>query len=183
MHVQLERVIEALDHAQARLDALADTVPDDRWNVRPDPAQWSVAECVAHLNLTSDAYVPLIRRAIEEARKLPRVEGRKYKRDLFGWAFAALVGPLPKIGRARIGKVKTTPDFVPTGSLPKQTLLSEFKRLQMTLAGMAREADGMALDKVKITSPFGERIRYNCYSTFVIIPRHQERHLQQAEMA
>ena len=183
MHQQLSRVIKALDHAQARLDALADTVPDDRWNVRADPTQWSVAECVAHLNLTSDAYVPLIRKAIEEARKLPRIGGRKYKRDLFGWAFAALVGPLPKIGRARIGKVKTTPDFVPTGSLPKQTLLAEFKRLQLTLAGMVSEADELAIDKVMITSPFGERVHYSCYSTFVIIPRHQERHLQQAEMA
>ena len=61
--------------------------------------------------------------------------------------FAALVGPLPKIGKMRIGRVKTMPGFVPSGDLPKQTLLAEFKKLQMQLAAMARESDGLAIDK------------------------------------
>jgi hypothetical protein len=45
---------------------------------------------------------------------------------------------------------------------------------------MARECDGLAIDKVQIVSPFGEKIRYNCYSAFVLLHRHQERHIQQA---
>lgn len=182
MHPQLAKVIDALDHAEKRLELLADTVSDDRWNRRSDPSRWSVAECVAHLNLTSEAYVPRIQRAIEQARALPRMNGGNYKRDIVGRMFAALVGPLPKIGKIRIGRVKTMPGFVPSGDLPKQALLAEFKKLQMELAAMARESDGLAIDKVWITSPFGEKVHYNCYSVFVIIPRHQERHLQQAEM-
>jgi hypothetical protein len=182
VHPQLAEVIDSLDHAQTRLELLADTVPDDRWNRRSDPSRWSVAECVAHLNLTSEAYVPRIQKAIEEARALPRVDGRNYNRDLIGRIFAALVGPLPKIGKMRIGRVKTMPGFVPSGDLPRQLLLAEFRKLQMQLAAMVRESDGLAIDKVSITSPFGEKVHYNCYSVFVIIPRHQERHLQQAEM-
>ena len=174
--------MEALAHAQTRLDRLSETVTEDRWNTRTDPSRWSVAECIAHLNKTSEAYVPRIRKAIEEARQLPRVMDRKYRRDRIGAVFAMLVGPLPSIRGFRIGRVKTTPAFVPSGNLPKQTLLAEFKRLQTELMSMATEADGMAIDKVMISSPFGEKVHYNCYSTFVIITRHQERHLQQAEM-
>lgn len=182
MQSQLSQVIDAFHHAEARLEKLADAVPDDRWNVRSDPDHWSVAECVAHLNLTNAAYVPRIRKAIEEARKLPRVAGTQYKRDMAGRMFGAMVGPLPKIGRFRIGRVRTTAGFVPTGALPRQELVAEYKRLHVTLGEMVRECDGLAIDQVRIRSPFGEKIQYNLYSSFVMIPRHDERHLQQAEL-
>jgi hypothetical protein len=182
MHSQIAEVVNAFEHAQSRFDHLVDSVPDDRWAVRSDPARWSVAECVAHLNLTNAAYVPRIRKAIEEARQLPRMTGSTYSRDVFGKIFATMVGPLPRIGKMRIGRVKTTAEFVPTGNFPRQELLAEFKRLQLQLIGMVKESDGLAIDKVKITSPFGEKIHYSVYSTYVILPRHEERHIQQAEL-
>ena len=182
MHQQLIQVTDALDHSQRRLEKLADTVPDDRWNVRSDRKRWSAAECVAHMNLTNAAFVPRIRKAVEEARKLPRVAGREYKRDMLGRIFGAMVGPLPTIGKFRIGRVKTTADFVPSGSFPKQELVAEFKRLHLELESMARESDCLAIDAVRIASPFGEKIHYNVYSAFVMISRHDERHLQQAEL-
>lgn len=182
MQKQLAEVIEAFEHAQSRLDRLTDDVPDEKWPARSDPARWSIAECVAHLNLTNAAYVPRIRKAIEEARQLPRHVSGSYRRDMFGRVFSAMVGPLPKIGKTRIGRVSTTPDFVPDGRIPKQQMLAEFKRLQFELIGMVKESDGLAIDKVKIASPFGEKIHYDVYSTYVILPRHEERHIQQAEL-
>lgn len=180
MKKQLSKITEALDHALARLDALAEATPAGRWSTRNDPSRWSVAECVAHLNITSEAYVPLIRQAIAEARKLPPSDNT-YTGTFVGRMFGALVGPLPSIGRFRIGRVKTPAEFVPAGDLPKNIVVAEFKRLQDELSGMVREADGLALDKVLITSPFGGKVRYDCYSALVLLPRHQERHLQQAE--
>jgi len=180
---QLAGVIRGLDSAEARLEKLAESIPADRWPLRHDPERWSVAECVAHLNLTSAAYIPLIRAAIAEARQA-RAGGQKttrYKRDPVGWFFSTMTGPVPSLGRFRFGRVKTTADFIPIRLDPQQTLLVDFKRHQLELTGMAREGDGLALDKVFITSPFGGRLRYNCYSAFVILPRHQERHLDQAE--
>jgi hypothetical protein len=182
MHSQIVDVIDAFEHAQARLDKFTDAIPDDRWSARNDPARWSPGECVAHLNLTNSAYVPRIRKALEEARKLPRADGRKYRSDMLGRMFSMMVGPLPKIGKVRIGRVKTTAPFVPTGSAPKPDLVAEFRRIQLELIAMAKESDGMAIDKVKIASPFGEKIHYSVYSAFIILPRHEERHIQQAEL-
>ena len=182
MQPQLRRIVDELNHAQSRLDRLADDVAEDRWGKRSDPSRWSVGECVAHLNLTGAAYVPRIRKAIEEARRLPKTGTRSYKRDPVGWLFGTMVGPLPMIGKMRIGRVKTTPAFVPSGDMPKQQQLAEFKRLQIELVGLAGESDGLPIDKVSITSPFGEKIHYNCYSAFVLLPRHEERHIQQAEL-
>jgi hypothetical protein len=182
MNPQLSAVVDALDHAQARLDRLADQVPEDRWGLRHDPSRWSAAECVAHLNLTTAAYIPRIRKAIEQARQLGSATDRHYKRDIIGAFFGFMVGPLPSIGKTRIGRVKTTPAFVPTGNHPKQQLLAEFKKQQIELTLMVKESDGWPVDKVVITSPFGEKIHYNLYSTFILLPRHEERHIQQAEL-
>ena len=44
-----------------------------------------------------------------------------------------------------------------------------------------RDAEGLAIDRVRIPSPFNPRIQYNAWSALVIIPRHQHRHLWQAE--
>jgi hypothetical protein len=183
MHPQLARLIDELDHAQARLDRLSDEVPEDRWSGRSDPSRWSAAECIAHLNLTSEAYIPRLMKAIEKARKLPRAGNRRYKRDPLGWFLGKMFGPLPKIGSVRFGRVKTMPAFVPESDRPKQEIVSEFKRLQTELTRMVRESDGLAIDRVSIVSPFGDRIHYSCYSAFVLIARHEERHLQQAELA
>ena len=182
MHPELTRIIAELQHAMTRLEAVAERTPDDKWGKRNDPARWSPGECVAHLNLTSAAYIPLIRKAIEEARQRPRSTAGSYHRDFLGWLFATMTGPLPSIGGARIGRVKTAAAFVPTGDHPKQLLLAQFRHDQDELIGMVGEANGLAIDKVLIRSPFGGKIRYNCYSAFTILPRHQERHLQQAEL-
>ena len=182
MNSQLADLVLQLEHAQARLDRLGELVPEERWSKRRDQSRWSTGECVAHLNLTSEAYIPRIQKAIEEARKLPRKDDGPYRPDLIGRIFGKLVGPLPKIGKMRIGKVKTTPAFVPNANLPKQQLLAEFKRPQLELMRLVRECDGLAIDKVKITSPFGEKIQYDCYSALVLLPRHEERHLEQAEL-
>jgi len=101
---------------------------------------------------------------------------------MLGRMFSMMVGPLPKIGKMRIGRVKTTAPFVPAASAPKLELVAEFKRIQLELIAMAKESEGMAIDKVKIASPFGEKIHYTVYSAFIILPRHEERHIQQAEL-
>ena len=48
-------------------------------------------------------------------------------------------------------------------------------------AGEGFRPDGRPIDRVKVTSPFNPRLRYNLYACLTILPRHQERHLWQAE--
>ena len=50
------------------------------------------------------------------------------------------------------------------------------------IAGV-RQADGLPIDDVKIVSPFDDRVKYNLYAALTLVPRHQHRHLLQAERA
>ena len=68
MHLQIQDVLAELKAARARLHGLVGAVPESTWQLRPDPARWSMAECVEHLNLTAQAYLPLLRAALERGR-------------------------------------------------------------------------------------------------------------------
>jgi DinB family protein len=133
MHPQLQIVIDEFAAAPTRLHTLAAAMPEDWWAVRAEAERWSVGECVAHLNLTAEAFLPLIRRGIEDGRGLGA------------------------------------------------DALERFDRLQAELVRCVQQPDGLRLEAIRITSPFNARLRYNLYACLTIRPRHQHRHLWQAE--
>ena len=98
-----------------------------------------------------------------------------------GWLLQAIVGPQKRLGSMRLGSVKTAPAFVPTGRLGFEEEMAEFDRLQNLLLAFVQEAEGLPIDQVRVESPFDRRVRYNLYAAFVIIGRHQLRHVTHSE--
>jgi hypothetical protein len=78
-------------------------------------------------------------------------------------------------------RTRTTAPFVPAGSEPRPQLLATFDRLQAEQLECVALADGRPIDRVMVPSPFNPRLRYNLYACLTILPRHQERHIWQAE--
>src|SRR5881628_3041589 len=91
MQPQLQQIVDSLEAAQSRLRRLADRISVDAWIRRPAPNAWSAVECVEHLNLTSRAYLPLLRSALTEARDLRADSARRYKRDFLGVFMGAMI--------------------------------------------------------------------------------------------
>ena len=178
MNAQLQALIDELGSARERLHRLVAAVPDDRWNQRPAPDSWSPAECVAHLNLTSVAFIPGLREAITKARANGGGPApARYRHDLFGW----LIWRSQKPGGGV--KVKTSAAFIPESSLPRAEQVAEFDRLQEEQMELVRQGDGLPLSRMKIASPFAPKMKYNVYSALALLPTHQHRHLLQAERA
>jgi hypothetical protein len=177
MHPQLQEVADELGGARARLDALAGRVRAEAWSRRPAEGRWSPAECVAHLNLTSAAFLPPLGEALERARDLDGPPQARYRRDPAGWILWWMLRPPVRL------RVKTSAPFVPGGELEPEELRADFDRLQDALVELLEAADGLPLGKVRIVSPFDARVRYNAYASFSILSRHQHRHLWQAERA
>jgi hypothetical protein len=177
VHRQLQEVTSEFMAAQARLHQLADTVPEPRWHRRPGPGRWSMAECVEHLNLTAKAYIPVLHAALERGRERKGAPVSRYRRDPVGWLMWRMAGPPVR------RRVRTTSAFIPTADRPLPQLLADFDRLQADQIGCVAAADGLPLGQLWIRSPFDSRIRYNVYSCLTILPRHQQRHLWQAEQA
>jgi hypothetical protein len=61
--------------------------------------------------------------------------------------------------------------------------VAEFDRLQEEQMELLRLADGLPIQRIKVSSPFNARVRYNTFAALGILPNHQHRHLLQAEQA
>lgn len=169
-----------LDATTARLHALADTLDDGTWRARPSPQRWSAAECVEHLNMTSRAFLPSLRDAVKEARARGLTNpGSANGVNLLGRLVLRMQEPPVKRRR----RMKTTKPFEPIHVGPKSDAIKEYEKLQRELIYLLVDADGLAISKVKVASPFLPRLRYSAYFALRVIPGHQRRHLWQAEEA
>jgi len=177
VHPQLAAIAAELRDARARLHRLVATVPGGAWNVRRHPDRWSAAECVEHLNLTTRAFLPLLDAALDGARRLGGPAPRRYRRDPLGWLLWRAMGPPIRF------RTRTTAAFVPTAPAEPAESLADFDHLQDELLRRVAAADGLPIDRVRVESPFGAGARYNAFSALSILPRHQHRHLWQAEQA
>ena len=80
-------------------------------------------------------------------------------------------------------KVKTQKAFEPVGSKSVEEELARFVELQERLAKAVVAFDGLAIDKLKVSSPFEARLKYPVVGAIAIIAAHQRRHILQAERA
>jgi hypothetical protein len=171
---QLERISAELAETRRQVHEMAAVLGAERWSARPAPDQWSVAECLIHVNLTSRAFIPLIRDAIVRGHEQKLFATGPYRRDIVGWLLSWITEPPVRFG------VSTTPSFVPAAPAPRDEVLGAFDTSQEQLIACVREADGLDLGRLRIVSPFDSRLKYNLYSCLRIIPAHQRQHLAQA---
>jgi hypothetical protein len=176
----LASIRDELAGTTARLHALVDHMDDASWRTRPGAGRWSVAECVQHLNLTSHSYLPVLRAALDDARArgLTNPEGNN-RVGLVGRLILNKSEPPVK----RQGRVRTSAPFVPGATEPRAHVVREYEALQHQLIALLSDAEGLAVSKIKISSPFFSKLRYSVYFAFRMIPSHQRRHLWQAEEA
>ena len=172
---ELQAIADDFRAASDRLRRLVQSAPPEAWSRRVDPDRWSVAECVAHLNLTSEAFIPKLESALEEARRLDGKASAHYRRDPIGWLLWRTMGPPVRM------RLRTTAAFVPEAAASQAELTSRFEELQEVQLRLVEASNDLPIDRVRIASPFDARARYNVYAALSILPRHQHRHLWQAE--
>jgi DinB family protein len=173
----LAAVEAELHEATGRAQRLIDNTPGRLFTVRPALTQWSAAECIAHLSVSSELFLPVLRRSIDDAHKRGLTSTRPPKMDLLGGILRWFLEPPVR------SRVKTTPAFVPKAVRAKSEAFAEFSLLQSQLIDVLHSAADVPLAKMKIVSPFDSRVRYNVFSAFRIVAAHQRRHLWQAEQA
>ena len=176
MQQQLQVIHEGFQRARRRLRQLAES-DGARWSERPEPGAWSAVECVAHLNLTSEAYLAVIDDGLRRAERLADGARVQYRLDPVGWLLLASMAPGIRM------RVRTSAPFVPNAVISRDEAVAAFERLQEEQLRRIERADRLALDRVRVASSFNPRVTYNLYACLSFLPRHQDRHLRQAERA
>ena len=163
----------ATDRARAVVAALS----PDALVRRPATDVWSPAECLTHLSLTAHIFKPLLDQAIDAARAHGIRSAGPYRMDPLGRVMRWIMEPPYRY------RTKSAPTVAPTDVGPPAQVLPVFMAAQEVLMDSLHAADGVALDRATIISPFNRRLRYNLLSMFAILAAHERRHLWQAERA
>ena len=173
---QLQSILSEFNEADGRVESLG-KMDSSKLSKPPSTGGWSAIQCIDHLNTTSRFFIPLLTKAIQEAKALLQKTGT-YRLDVFGLLLVKTLS-----SRKSYTKSKTPPSFVPSPALDVAATLQEFRALQSQLEQLLSESDGLAIDKVKVRSAFNAKITYSAYSAFRILIVHEFRHLDQAQAA
>jgi hypothetical protein len=106
-----------------------------------------------------------------------RASSALFRLDLPSKLLSWFLEPPPKL------RFPTPARFRPIDPGPPATVLHRFLASQTLLLDAMADTSGLAIDQVKITSPFSSRLRYSVWSSFCVNSAHQRRHIWQAERA
>ena len=163
----IERTRQNLNQAEKFKEL---TLKELNWRSTND--SWSVLECIEHLNLYGDFYLPEIARSMFASNYKP---AEFFKSGIIGNYFAE--GMLPK---EKLNKMKTFKDKNPLGSKLDASTLDRFidqQKKMLELLDRAREKD---LTKVKTAISITKLLKLRLGDTFRVVIYHNQRHLVQA---
>lgn len=141
--------------------------------VRSTRGGWSLAQCLSHLALSTNAYLPAWRAAFQAPGAVLKTDSRQWRLDLWGRLLVWFLEPPPKI------RFRTKRGFEVASS---PAALDDFLQSQRELSNIIAQSRDFAIDRIQIRSAYDSRVRYSVWSSFVITLVHQRRHLWQAEM-
>ncbi|WP_025666369.1 DinB family protein [Aquimarina megaterium] len=146
-------------------------LPIEKLNWRNTPESWSILECLEHLNLYGDFYLPEIEnRMLTSKRKNVPV----FTSGLLGNYFAKMMLP-----REKLNTMKTFKDKDPINSDLDKRCIDRFIAQQhktLELLDMARNKD---LSKIKTSISISKWITLKLGDTFRVLIYHNQRHIAQ----
>lgn len=132
---------------------------------------WSILECLEHLNLYGDFYLPSIENKIKNTDTINDIE---FKSGFLGNYFAKSM--LPK---EKLNKMKTFKDKNPLNAKLDRAVIDKFINQQIKLLNLLDQSRNVSLNKVKIETSISSVIRMKLGDTFQFFINHIIRHLNQ----
>lgn len=148
---------------------------EEQLNWKPDARQWSIAQCLEHLAVTSRQFNGYFKQLIESAHlKWPTNGAIPYRPSLVGgWLIKQVV---PETTR----KVPSPKVFRPSDSSSIHDALGLFLKQQDEFVRFVRESEGVDYNRARLRSPVTPLMRYSLADAFVVTIVHGYRHLAQA---
>jgi len=144
----------------------------EQLNQQPHPGAWSALECLEHLNLYGDYYLPAMQQQMQKSRLSPQ---QHFRSGLLGNYFANSMLPKDKLN-----KMKTFQNMNPAGSQLDAGALERFIEQQELLLQILEQARNTDLGRIRIPITISRWIRLKLGDTLRFVIYHNERHIQQA---
>jgi hypothetical protein len=161
----------AIDAAAQQLCA---GMSEDQLSWRPQPHCWSIAENLAHLRMTTEAFLPPVDSAIAAAQKLKLQREGPSSLSLYGRLFVwGMESPT-------LIKMRAPQALRPQLQRTPSTELEFFLLSQAAVRQRIAETQGLNLTAFRFSSPTASYIRINLLEFFLACNAHARRHLRQA---
>lgn len=167
------RLIGELNASDDRAKALTTGLTPEQLNWHPRPDAWSVGQCLEHLCITNELYVPpisasLARKQISQVQDItPGWFGR--------WFIKSFIEPSPQTKQAR------APGKIVPGSRVELSVLDRFLRSNQAIRELIHLAGDCDVNRIRFRNPFIPLLRFTVGTGLEIISGHERRHLLQAE--
>ena len=173
---ELVLYLKDIDRAREMLAQILEGLSDDQFRQRPALREWSVAECIEHLNVTARATAPKFEDALDKGRRKKMLSSGAFKYSRLGRWFVDNAIDYPPRRRFKAPRV-----FAPTADThDRQRIVADFEASQIQLIGFIQRADGLDLKRVKVVSPVSRLFRLSLGQYLRLATGHQLRHLHQA---
>lgn len=142
-------------------------------NWKASAESWSVLECMEHLNLYGDFYLPEFESRISKSKydSVP-----EFKSGILGNYFAKSMLP-----RKKLNKMKTFKDKNPIGSDLSVTTINRFVEQQKLILDLLDKAGKVDLNKTKSSISISKYIKLKLGDAFRVVIYHNQRHIVQAQ--
>lgn len=149
--------------------------------LKESPEKWSATQCLEHLNSYGRYYLPVMEKAIEEARKRNWKPSVHFKSGWLGNYFTQLM--TPKQDGTLAKKMSSPKDHYPISNFDSHQVIGEFIEQQEKLLRLLEDARGINLNKASCPISIAKFIKLKLGDTFLFFIAHQYRHILQAERA
>lgn len=171
---QVQRELTAVNERVRQLQEQ----PREALRHRPRPDAWSALDCVEHMNLFYDDYLPRVEAAVQQTAP---GSSATYSPGFFGKKMIASLRP--QRGKRRM-KIKTFKKMIPdTDGKSAEPVFAAFFRHHAQLEELLTRAESLDWDRTKVTSAIGPILRFKLGDCFRLLLAHTERHLLQAHEA
>jgi hypothetical protein len=167
------RLIAELDAADARAIAVARGLDAGQLNWTPRPGAWGVGQCLDHLCVASDVYLPAIAQALTDDHA--GVVEEITPGWLAQWFIRNYIEPSADTRRAR------APRKIAPAAAVDAAVLDRFLRNNEEARRVIARASAYDVNRLRFRNPFIPLLRFTVGSGFEILSRHERRHLLQAE--
>ena len=169
----IDELLAIADHAAESAKKFK-TLDTKQLNFRQHNNSWSILQCIEHLNLYGDFYLPEIAKQID-AGKFTR-HTSTYKSGIIGNYFANLM----RGKNGKIKKLKSPKDKTPVSSTLLSITLDRFLKQLDRLKALLIESQNVDMTKTKVPISISRIIKINLGDTFRFYTYHIERHIAQA---
>jgi len=167
------RLMGELAAADQRAKGLVSGLNREQLNWHPAPGAWSIGQCLEHLSIANEVYLPAM------ANSLAGKPGSGVPEILPGWFaqwfITSYIEPSPQTRHAR------APKKIVPGVQVELSVLDRFLRSNEAARQLVLQASAYDVNRVRFRNPFIPVIRFTVGTGFEIVSRHQRRHLLQAE--